>query len=95
MVAAPLGPFTENLPRLQFPILEPQTAKGGAMRQDYPTLGKEQPRRDAICTKCERPKRPTRAYMALLKSRDLPYICQACRAAMPAPPLRLGKLGTI
>lgn len=61
----------------------------------YQTLGKELPHRDATCTKCGMPKRPTRAYLALLKSRDLPYICKVCRESVP-PPLRdLGKLGTL
>jgi len=50
-------------------------------------------RRDGLCTKCAQWKRPTRAYMALLKSRDLPYICQKCREASPAPAFKLGKLG--
>ena len=61
----------------------------------YPTLGKEFPHRDATCTKCGKTKRPTRAYMALLKSRDLPYICQQCRANVPAPAMGLGKLGVL
>jgi len=50
-------------------------------------------KRDAICTKCATWKRPTRAYLALLKSQDLPYICQKCRAASPAPAMKLGTLG--
>ena len=61
----------------------------------YPSLGREFPHRDAICTKCGEAKRPTRAYLALLKSRDLPYICQACRQAAQAPAMDLGKLGAI
>ena len=59
------------------------------------TLGKELPHRDATCTKCGKTKRPTRAYMALLKSKDLPYICQQCRANVPAPAMDLGKLGAL
>jgi hypothetical protein len=50
-------------------------------------------RRDAVCTKCAVWKRPTRAYMALLKSQDRPYICQKCRESAPAPAFKLGSLG--
>jgi hypothetical protein len=52
-------------------------------------------RRDGICTKCGQWKRPTKAYMALLKSQDRPYVCSECRAKLPPPPMDLGKLGRL
>jgi hypothetical protein len=61
----------------------------------YPTLGKELPTREANCTRCGQTKHPKRGYLALLKSRDLPYVCQACRDAQDAPPMNLGKLGAL
>jgi hypothetical protein len=61
----------------------------------YPTLGREQPRREATCTKCGHSKMPTRRYLALLKSQDLPYVCKACRESVALPPMSLGKLGAI
>ena len=51
------------------------------------------PRKDAVCTKCGKSKRPTRAHLAILKSADLPYVCQECREKEPVPPMHLGKLG--
>jgi hypothetical protein len=52
-------------------------------------------RRDATCTKCRQTKRPTRGYVALLKARNLPYVCKACRASQPPVPMDLGKLGCL
>jgi len=61
----------------------------------YPTLAKQLPYREAICRKCSKTKYPSRAYLALLKSRDLPYVCKACREAGPPQPMDLGKLGVL
>ncbi len=61
----------------------------------YPTLGKELARREAVCTKCGETKLPTRAYLALLKSQDLPYICQTCRSELPVEPMSIGSLGVV
>ena len=65
------------------------------MENNHPALGKESFRRDVICTKCGKSKRPTRAYLTLLKCYNLSYVCQACRESAPPPPIRLGKLGII
>jgi hypothetical protein len=65
------------------------------MNLPYPTLGKELPTREAICTKCGQTKHPKRGYLALLKSQDLPYVCQSCRESAPAHVMNLGKLGVL
>ncbi len=51
-------------------------------------------RRDTICSQCARTKRPTKAYLALLKFHNKPYVCQSCRESI-APPIDCGKLGVI
>jgi hypothetical protein len=50
---------------------------------------------EAICTKCGKLKHPTKAYLWLCKFQNQPYICQACRASMPPPPMDLGELGSM
>lgn len=50
---------------------------------------------DAECAKCGAARRPTAAYIALLKFYTAPYVCQPCREAGPPPPMSLGKLGVL
>lgn len=52
-------------------------------------------RTDAKCTACKKDKRPASGYLRLLKSQNLPYVCRACLASRPAPPMYLGKLGVL
>lgn len=53
------------------------------------------PRKNALCTKCGKARRPMVGYLKLLKSRGLPYVCQECRESESAPAMNLGKLGKL